>query len=92
MRGKGKKVIMKIKNFLFQQITPHEDSDLRRPWVCVLSDTGQGHSDSSSSYFSHFPCAALTYVRSNSAEIREQRGVGLQAPSLTRGSLFTGRG
>ena len=79
---------MKVKSCLCQQITPSEDTDRRRPRVSGLSDTGQGHSDCSSSFFSQFPYAALTYVHHNSAAIRDQHGAGVQAPSLTRGSFL----
>jgi hypothetical protein len=83
---------MTIKIRLCQQIMLSEDHDRSSPRVSVLSDTGQGHSDCSSSYISRFLCAGLTYTRRNSAAIRDQYGASLQPRSLTRGGLFSGRG
>jgi hypothetical protein len=83
---------MTIKICLCQYIMLSEYPERRSPRVSVLSDTGQGHSDCSNSYFSRFLCAGLIYVRRNSAAIRDQYGASLQARSLTRGGLFPGRG
>jgi len=91
-RGKETKVSRTIKICLCQKITLSEDTEWSRPWVHVLSDTGQGHSNCSSSYFSRFLCAGLTYVRRNSAAICDQHGASLHVRSLTWGGLFPGRG
>jgi hypothetical protein len=72
---------MTIKICLCQQITPSEDIDRSSPLIQAAAAV--------TPYVSY---AGLTFVRRNSAAIRDQHGASLQVRSLTRGGLFPGRG